>query len=45
VAAADEKEALELLRAHYPGAARIGRAVEGAREVACPDGWPNSTVS
>jgi phosphoribosylformylglycinamidine cyclo-ligase len=40
VAAEDEEEALRLLRAHCPGAARIGRAVEGAREVACPDGWP-----
>ena len=29
VPAADEEAALALLRAHYPGAARIGRAVEG----------------
>ena len=31
VPAADEAAALGLLRAHYPGAARIGRAVEGRR--------------
>jgi phosphoribosylformylglycinamidine cyclo-ligase len=29
----DERRALELLRKHYPGAARIGRAVEGDRRV------------
>ena len=33
VPAADEEAALEMLRAHYPGAARIGRVAEGAREV------------
>lgn len=33
VAAADEAEALELLRRHYPGAQRIGTAVEGPRRV------------
>jgi phosphoribosylformylglycinamidine cyclo-ligase len=33
VAASDEGAALELLRAHYPGAQRIGRAVDGRREV------------
>jgi phosphoribosylformylglycinamidine cyclo-ligase len=33
VAAGDEEDALELLRRHYPGAQRIGRAVEGRREV------------
>ena len=33
VPAADEAAALELLRAHYPGAARIGAAVAGARQV------------
>jgi phosphoribosylformylglycinamidine cyclo-ligase len=32
VAAEDEEEALRLLRAHYPAAKRIGRAVEGPRE-------------
>ena len=32
VAAQDEEEALRLLRAHYPAAKRIGRAVEGPRE-------------
>jgi phosphoribosylformylglycinamidine cyclo-ligase len=34
VPAADEAAALEMLRAHYPEAKRIGRAVEGARRVA-----------
>jgi phosphoribosylformylglycinamidine cyclo-ligase len=33
VPAADEGAALELLRAHYPGAARIGSAVAGERQV------------
>jgi phosphoribosylformylglycinamidine cyclo-ligase len=33
IAADDEAAALELLRAHYPGAARIGRATEGPRQV------------
>jgi phosphoribosylformylglycinamidine cyclo-ligase len=33
VAAADENGALELLRHHYPGAKRIGAAVEGLHEV------------
>ena len=33
VAAADEAAALDLLRAHYPDAKRIGRAVEGPRQV------------
>jgi phosphoribosylaminoimidazole (AIR) synthetase len=33
VAAADEAEALDLLRRHYPEAKRIGRAIEGTREV------------
>ncbi len=33
VPAADEAAALELLRAHYPGAARIGRAVEGPKQI------------
>ena len=33
VPAGDEAAALELLRAHYPDAARIGRATEGPREV------------
>ncbi len=33
VPAADEAPALELLRAHYPGAQRVGRAVAGAKEV------------
>ena len=33
VPGADEEAALELLRAHYPGAARIGAAVEGPRAV------------
>jgi len=33
VAAADEAAALELLRRHYPGARRIGRAVEGERRI------------
>jgi phosphoribosylaminoimidazole (AIR) synthetase len=34
VAAANEDPALELLRGHYPGAMRIGRATAGARVVA-----------
>ncbi len=34
VPAADEAAALELLRAHYPGAQRIGRALEGPRRIA-----------
>jgi len=29
VAAADERAALEMLRTHYPGAHRIGRAING----------------
>jgi phosphoribosylaminoimidazole (AIR) synthetase len=29
----DESAALTMLRAHYPGAARIGRVVEGPRAV------------
>lgn len=33
VAAADEAAALELLRRHYPGAQRIGSAVDGPRRV------------
>ncbi|HEY0316956.1 MAG TPA: phosphoribosylformylglycinamidine cyclo-ligase [Solirubrobacterales bacterium] len=33
VPAGDERAALEMLRAHYPAAKRIGRAVEGPREV------------
>jgi phosphoribosylaminoimidazole (AIR) synthetase len=33
VPAADEAAALELLRAHYPAASRIGRATEGSRQV------------
>ena len=33
VPAADEAAALELLRAHYPGAPRIGRAVGGPRRI------------
>ena len=33
VAAADEAPALELLRAHYPEAKRIGRAVEGPKRI------------
>ena len=33
VAAGDEDSALELLRRHYPGAKRIGAAVEGLHEV------------
>ena len=33
VPAGDEAAALELLRAHYPAAPRIGRAVEGPRAV------------
>jgi phosphoribosylformylglycinamidine cyclo-ligase len=33
VPASDEAAALEMLRAHYPAAKRIGRAVEGPREV------------
>jgi phosphoribosylaminoimidazole (AIR) synthetase len=33
VAAGDEDSALELLRRHYPGAKRIGGAVEGLHEV------------
>jgi phosphoribosylformylglycinamidine cyclo-ligase len=45
VASADEEDALELLRAHYPAARRIGQAVDGPREVACPDGWPGPAVS
>jgi len=45
VAAGDEEQALTMLRAHYPEAKRIGQAVEGSREVACPDGWPGSAVS
>jgi phosphoribosylformylglycinamidine cyclo-ligase len=42
VAAAVEEEALELLRKVYPKAKRIGWAIDGAREVRCPDGWPSS---
>ena len=34
VAAADEEDALELLRGHYPSARRIGRATAGDRVVA-----------
>jgi len=45
VAAGDEEEALELLRAHYPEAKRMGRAVDGRGEVVCPDGWPSSAAS
>jgi len=33
VAAADEGAALELLRGHYPGAKRVGRATEGPRRI------------
>jgi phosphoribosylformylglycinamidine cyclo-ligase len=33
VPASEERAALELLRRHYPGAQRIGRAVEGERRV------------
>jgi phosphoribosylformylglycinamidine cyclo-ligase len=33
VAASDEAAALKLLRRHYPGAQRIGRAVAGAKAV------------
>jgi phosphoribosylformylglycinamidine cyclo-ligase len=33
VAAADEDAALQTLRRHYPEAKRIGRAIEGSREV------------
>jgi phosphoribosylformylglycinamidine cyclo-ligase len=33
VAAEDEGAALDLLRAHHPGAARVGRAVEGSSEI------------
>jgi phosphoribosylformylglycinamidine cyclo-ligase len=33
VAAENEAAALELLRAHYPGAKRVGRAVEGLHEI------------
>jgi phosphoribosylformylglycinamidine cyclo-ligase len=33
VAAEDETAALDLLRPHYPGAKRIGSAVEGPREI------------
>jgi phosphoribosylformylglycinamidine cyclo-ligase len=33
VPAADETAALDLLRPHYPGAKRIGSAVEGPREI------------
>jgi phosphoribosylformylglycinamidine cyclo-ligase len=33
VGAAEEDAALSMLRAHYPGAARIGRAVEGPKVV------------
>jgi phosphoribosylformylglycinamidine cyclo-ligase len=33
VAASDEEAALELLRAHYPAAQTIGRAVDGLHEV------------
>ena len=33
VASADEDEALERLRRHYPGAKRVGSAVEGLHEV------------
>ncbi len=36
VAAADEGPALELLRRHYPGAKRIGRATDRAGEVVRP---------
>ena len=36
VPADDEGAALDLLRAHYPEAKPIGRAVEGAREVTVP---------
>jgi phosphoribosylformylglycinamidine cyclo-ligase len=32
-ATADEKAALEALRAHYPAAQRIGRAVAGPAEI------------
>jgi phosphoribosylformylglycinamidine cyclo-ligase len=34
VSARDEERALELLRGHYPGAKRIGRALEGRPEIA-----------
>jgi phosphoribosylformylglycinamidine cyclo-ligase len=33
VAAADEQQAVDLLRPHYPGAKRIGSAVDGPREI------------
>ena len=36
VAAGDEGAALELLRAHYPAASRIGGAVEGAGGIIRP---------
>src|SRR4051812_3395609 len=38
VAAGDEARALELLRRHYPGAERVGRATDGGREIARPAG-------
>jgi len=33
VSTADEKAALDLLRRHYPGAQRIGSAIDGPREI------------
>jgi phosphoribosylformylglycinamidine cyclo-ligase len=33
VAAADEQQAVDLLRPHYPGVKRIGSAVDGPREI------------
>ncbi|HSS04176.1 MAG TPA: phosphoribosylformylglycinamidine cyclo-ligase [Solirubrobacterales bacterium] len=36
VAAGDEGMALELLRAHYPAARRVGRAIEGPRRIQPP---------
>jgi phosphoribosylaminoimidazole (AIR) synthetase len=34
VPAGEEAAALELLRAHYPTAQRIGRAIDGPRRIA-----------
>lgn len=42
VAAGNEDAALELLRRHYPGAKRIGRAIDGPREVRYPRDWPST---
>jgi phosphoribosylformylglycinamidine cyclo-ligase len=40
VAADAEKQALEILRRHYPEAQRIGRAIDGQREIKYPEAWP-----